>query len=488
MGRGRDRHVGVVRARRRARGAAARSPRCGAGRGDRPASRGGGGPALGEVGVLPGAARHGPHHPGGDRPRRSGSPVAGGPAAVCPRRRLHPSVAPRGRPARRLRSGSAPVGGDRGGGRPGTARALPARPRTDVGAAGGGRGAGRGDQGSAEQRADTRPGVGVLGHSALGQPDAHRADRRPRPRLPSRGGPERIRSAHVDHSADAGGRWGRPGVQRSRHGHHGRPVMAGVTTVAAIDNDRMLLDGLRQWLDAVPEVRLVAAVTTVDAFFQLAPPTGAVDLVLLDLLLSDQSLPLDNLTRLVDADHCVLVVSVCSTPARIAATLAAGARGYLTKDNDLTDLVTAIHEVATYGTSYSPELAVACLRDSRPDRPTLSPADRDVLSAIGSGMRLDAAAHYLQLTPDAVRARLSQITATYHRAGTRYPSALATLSIREREVALLIRDGMTNAQIARRLGVTTKTVEKHASSTMAKLGVTSRAGVAVQVGQDGWTP
>jgi DNA-binding NarL/FixJ family response regulator len=264
--------------------------------------------------------------------------------------------------------------------------------------------------------------------------------------------------------------------------------MAGVTTVAAIDNDRMLLDGLRQWLDAVPGVRLVAAVTTVDGFFQLASPTGGVDVVLLDLLLSDQSLPLDNLTRLVDADHCVLVVSVCSTPARIAATLAAGARGYLTKDNDLTDLVAAIHEVATYGTSYSPELAVACLRDSRPDRPTLTPADRDVLSAIGSGMRLDAAAHYLQLTPDAVRARLSQITATYHRAGTRYPSALATLSIREREVALLIRDGMTNAQIARRLGVTTKTVEKHASSTMAKLGVTSRAGVAVRVGQDGWTP
>jgi two-component system, NarL family, nitrate/nitrite response regulator NarL len=263
--------------------------------------------------------------------------------------------------------------------------------------------------------------------------------------------------------------------------------MADVTAVAAIDNDRMLLDGLRQWLDAVPGVRLVAAVTTVDGFLQQAPPTGTVDVVLLDLLLGDGSVPLDNLARLVDADHRVLVVSVCATPARIAATLAAGARGYLTKDNDLTDLVIAIHEVATYGTSYSPELAVACLRDSRRDRPALSAADRDVLSAIGSGMRPDAAARYLQRTPDAVRATLSQITATYHRAGTRTRSALATLSIREREVALLIRDGMTNAQIARRLGVTTKTVEKHASSSMAKLGVASRAGIAVQVGQDAWT-
>ncbi|HEU4346246.1 MAG TPA: response regulator transcription factor [Actinoplanes sp.] len=261
--------------------------------------------------------------------------------------------------------------------------------------------------------------------------------------------------------------------------------MAGVITVAAIDNDRMLLDGLRQCLDAVPGMRLVAAVSTVDDFLRQAPPVP-VDVVLLDLLLGDRSAPLDNLRRLVAADHRVLVVSVCSTPARVTATLATGARGYLTKDHDLADLVTAIGEVATSGTSYSPELALACLRDSRPDRPTLGPADRDVLSAIGSGMRPDAAARYLQLAPDAVRARLSQVTATYHRAGTRNPSALATLSLREREVALLIREGMTNAQIARRLGVTTKTVEKHASSTMAKLGVTSRAGIAVRVGSDGW--
>ena len=42
--------------------------------------------------------------------------------------------------------------------------------------------------------------------------------------------------------------------------------MAGVIGVAAIDNDRMLLDGLRQWLAAVPGMRLVAAVTTVEEF------------------------------------------------------------------------------------------------------------------------------------------------------------------------------------------------------------------------------
>ncbi|HEV8561826.1 MAG TPA: LuxR C-terminal-related transcriptional regulator [Actinophytocola sp.] len=44
--------------------------------------------------------------------------------------------------------------------------------------------------------------------------------------------------------------------------------------------------------------------------------------------------------------------------------------------------------------------------------------------------------------------------------------------------------GRTNGQIARRLGVTAKTVEKHLGSTMSKLGVRSRAAVA---GLAGWT-
>jgi DNA-binding NarL/FixJ family response regulator len=262
---------------------------------------------------------------------------------------------------------------------------------------------------------------------------------------------------------------------------HGRPEVS----VAAVDADRMLLDGLRAWLAAVPAVRLVAAVPTVAQLLGLAP-AAAVDVVLLDLFLADKSSPPDNLARLVAAGHRVLVVSACSVPARLTATLAAGARGYLTKDHDLADLVAAIREVATAGTSFSPELAVACLRDDRPDRPPLSPADRAVLAALGAGMHLDEAAHSLQLTPDAVRGQLSRITAGYHRAGIRHPGRVAALSTREREVALLIRDGMTNAQIARRLGVTTKTVEKHASNSMVKLGVSSRAGVAVRVGQDGW--
>ena len=52
---------------------------------------------------------------------------------------------------------------------------------------------------------------------------------------------------------------------------------------------------------------------------------------------------------------------------------------------------------------------------------------------------------------------------------------LAALSPREREVLTAVADGVTNKVIARRLGITERTVEKHRSAAMRKLGVRSAA-------------
>jgi DNA-binding CsgD family transcriptional regulator len=54
---------------------------------------------------------------------------------------------------------------------------------------------------------------------------------------------------------------------------------------------------------------------------------------------------------------------------------------------------------------------------------------------------------------------------------------LAALTPREREVAALVAEGHTNAQIAARLHLSESTVEKHVSSVLGKLGMPSRAGV-----------
>jgi pimeloyl-ACP methyl ester carboxylesterase/DNA-binding CsgD family transcriptional regulator len=53
--------------------------------------------------------------------------------------------------------------------------------------------------------------------------------------------------------------------------------------------------------------------------------------------------------------------------------------------------------------------------------------------------------------------------------------AFATLSPREREVLLLITEGLSNSQIAERLSISEKTVRNHVSNLFDKLGVWTRA-------------
>ena len=58
------------------------------------------------------------------------------------------------------------------------------------------------------------------------------------------------------------------------------------------------------------------------------------------------------------------------------------------------------------------------------------------------------------------------------------------LTTREQQVADLVREGLTNRLIARRLCISEKTVEMHLSRVFAKLGVSSRAAVAAFVSRE----
>jgi DNA-binding NarL/FixJ family response regulator len=64
---------------------------------------------------------------------------------------------------------------------------------------------------------------------------------------------------------------------------------------------------------------------------------------------------------------------------------------------------------------------------------------------------------------------------------TQRPASLDRLTAREMEIARLVRDGRTNRQIARALGLSTKTVEAHLSRIFAKLSIPSRTVLAVLV-------
>ncbi|HEX2773589.1 MAG TPA: LuxR C-terminal-related transcriptional regulator, partial [Micromonosporaceae bacterium] len=67
--------------------------------------------------------------------------------------------------------------------------------------------------------------------------------------------------------------------------------------------------------------------------------------------------------------------------------------------------------------------------------------------------------------------------------GAQAVSGAAALTPREREVALLIADGLTNSELARRLYISPRTAAVHVSSILRKLGVGSRTEVGALVGR-----
>ncbi|SCL33607.1 DNA-binding response regulator, NarL/FixJ family, contains REC and HTH domains [Micromonospora nigra] len=191
--------------------------------------------------------------------------------------------------------------------------------------------------------------------------------------------------------------------------------MATVIRLAAVDDDRMLLDGFANWAAGVPDLRLVGTGATVDELLrELAQP---VDVILLDLVLRDRSSAADNVRRLTAEGHRVLVLSVWAQPDQVIATFAAGASGYVTKDHDLSALAVAIRQVHAGQPVFSTELAFACLRDDRPARPQLSAREREVLLAYASGMTLKQAARHLGIRHETARTYLDRVKAKYHDLG-----------------------------------------------------------------------
>ena len=188
--------------------------------------------------------------------------------------------------------------------------------------------------------------------------------------------------------------------------------------VAAIDDDRMLLGGLTAWLGPVDDLELALTCGTVTDYEQaLAGGVAVPDVVLLDLNLRDRTVPADNVRRVLASGALVIMVSTIPDADRVLATLEAGAAGYLTKDQDLEALLGAIREVAAGGSALSPELAFMISRDSRPQRPQLSPQERTVLTAYASGATLAAAARRAGVAYGTAREYLERVKRKYADAG-----------------------------------------------------------------------
>ncbi|SFD46440.1 DNA-binding response regulator [Streptomyces aidingensis] len=225
--------------------------------------------------------------------------------------------------------------------------------------------------------------------------------------------------------------------------------MARVISLAAVEDDRMLLSGLAAWLARTPDLRLRAAAATVD---ELLRRRRRADVVLLGLELADRSDPADNVRRIAATGARVLVVGAAGAAAQLPAVRAAGAVAHLTRDRDLNELARAVRRIVTgrpelpgrepepgpSGTPDAPDGPDGERRAGGTPRPGLSGQEQRLLLAYASGLTLDAAARCTGIRPATARTYLERIKRKYREAGRPTYTKL-DLADRAREDGLLGR-------------------------------------------------
>jgi two-component system response regulator NreC len=184
--------------------------------------------------------------------------------------------------------------------------------------------------------------------------------------------------------------------------------------IALADDHAVVRTGLRMLLQSEPDLHVVGEAGTLEEIVELVERAEP-EVLLLDLHMKGGA-SLDLIPALAERTY-VLVLTMQDDPGYARTAMRGGARGYVLKEAEDSELLQAVRTVAAGGTFLAPEL----------------------------GGRLLAGSSDVELTE------------------------------REREILRMIALGHTNAEIAERLFLSLRTVETHRANIHRKLGTDSRA-------------
>lgn len=210
------------------------------------------------------------------------------------------------------------------------------------------------------------------------------------------------------------------------------------TRVIVADDYCMVRLGLSAMLQVWNEFEIVGFASSGEEAVRLCDAL-APDVLIIDLLMPNCDTPSvinDIKTRQPRLRVLVLACSIEETAIRNA--IHCGANGYILKSVSTFELADAVRAVQNGQVVIAPEAAAVLLK-------------------------------------------------TYHDTAT-HPSLRAALSDREAEVLSLIVRGLSNAEIAHRLGLSTLTIKNHVRNIFAKIGVSSRTEAATYALQHGMVP
>ncbi len=224
-----------------------------------------------------------------------------------------------------------------------------------------------------------------------------------------------------------------------------QPIDAGASRIKVmlVDDQRLARTGFALMLRKAPDINVIAEAgdgqEALDVLTQRAHEHQAMP----DVVLMDVRMPrMDGIqaTRRIAHAHPsvkVLVLTTYDEDDYAFGALAAGASGFLLKDVRTPQLIAAIHSVAQGDAILTPRI-------------TRQVIERGVPRAL----------------PAAQRERIQTL--------------FRTLSPRETDIARLIADGLSNAEIADRLVLQQASVRRNVSRILAKLSLRDRVQIAVE--------
>ena len=211
--------------------------------------------------------------------------------------------------------------------------------------------------------------------------------------------------------------------------------------VFVVDDHTVVRRGLRAYLESVEDMEVVGEAAdgqqALDAIAALVAAGGPPDVVLMDLLMPG----MDGVTATAaitqrHPDLAVVAMTSFTQADLVHGALEAGAAGYLLKDAEADEVAAAIRAACRGEVHLNPVIA-------------------------------------RQLTRSLVSPK---------------PQAADALTDREREVLVLVAQGLSNQEIADALVISERTARTHVSNILGKLGVASRTQAALLAIREGIAP
>jgi DNA-binding NarL/FixJ family response regulator len=207
--------------------------------------------------------------------------------------------------------------------------------------------------------------------------------------------------------------------------------------VLLVDDDALVRAGLRMVLSSAEDLEVVGEADD-GARAVAAVRRHRPDVVLMDIRMPEtDGISATAAVRRLDAPPQVIVLTTFQADEQVMGALRAGAGGFLLKDTPPAEIIAAVRLVASGEAMLSPSVT------------------RTLLSHFGDAEASDRRSFATQ--------------------------RLAMLTDREREVAIAVGSGASNAEVAASLYLSEATVKAHVSRLFTKLGVANRVQIAIVV-------